>query len=130
MKAAYILFGIIIFTILSSFTILSTAVDTINGLVKDGIGICTSATPDTDCQLMDGTNAFPSSGILRNFHYNGLQDSTYLWRGNNYDYREQVDISGVTMRHSWSTTQINGTPKMQIDSGDVIYEWVAEELLN
>jgi len=105
----------------------STAVD---GLSKDGIGICTSATPDTACQLMDGTNGFPSSGIVKSFHYSGLKDTTYSWRADDYDYREQVDIAGVTLRHSWSTTDINGTPKMQIDSGDVFYEWIAEELLN
>jgi hypothetical protein len=115
---------------LSYTTTTTTGGTAVDGLSKDGIGICTSATPDTACQLMDGTNGFPSSGIVKSFHYSGLKDTTYSWRADDYDYREQVDISGVTMRHSWSTTDINGTPKMQVDSGDVFYEWVSEELLN
>ena len=102
----------------------------VNGLSKDGVTLCTQATPETNCQLIDGTNAFPSSGVVKTFHYTGLKDASFGWRGDDYDIREQVDVSAVTMRHSWSSSDINGTPKMQIDSGDVIYEWVAEELLN
>jgi len=115
---------------LSYTTTTVTGGEAVDGLVKDGITLCTQGTPETNCQLIDGTNAFPSSGVLKNFHYSGLKDGTYSWRADDYDYREQVDISAVTMRHSWSASDINGTPKMQIDSGDVIYEWVAEELLN
>src|SRR3989304_10586850 len=115
---------------LSYTTTTTSGGSAVEGISKDGVTLCTQATPETNCQLIDGTNAFPSSGVLKTFHYTGLKDGSYSWRGDDYDYREQIDVSAVTMRHDFASSDINGTAKMQIDSGDVIYEWVAEELLN
>jgi hypothetical protein len=71
----------------------------------------------------------PSTGVMQNFHYSGLKDSTFTWRGDSYDFHEQVNIAGVSMRHDYGTSGINGTEKMEIESGDVYYEYVFDKAL-
>lgn len=77
--------------------------------------------------LLSGT--FPSSGVLKSAHYSTLKDSTYSWRGTDYDYREQVDIGGVQMRFGAAVPNVNGTLKMEVENGDVVYQYVFEKAL-
>jgi len=72
---------------------------------------------------------FPASGILKSAHYSGLKDSTFSWRGTDYDYREQVDFGSVTMRHSLILSNVNGTEKMVVNSGDIKYQYVFDKTL-
>lgn len=75
------------------------------------------------------SNTFPASGVLKSAHFSGLKDGTFSWRGTDYDYREQVDISAVTMRHALNLNYVNGTEKMVVSSGNVIYEYVFDKTL-
>ncbi len=101
---------------------------TVDGVERDGINIGTSSGGSNLYTAITGGAAFPSSGILKNTHYSTLKDSTFSHRGTDYDYREQVDVSGVRMRHDLSTDKINGTEKMVIGTnGDIKYEFVFEK---
>lgn len=99
-------------------TVTAAAAIAVDGIERDTIGLF-----ETLDQNM------PSSGVMKNFHYSGLKDSTFTWRGTDYDFHEQVVIAGVKMRHDFGTSGINGTEKMEIESGDVYYEYVFDEAL-
>ena len=73
--------------------------------------------------------SFPSSGVLKTAHYSGLADSVFSWRGTDYDYREQVDFGAVTMSHDLATSNVNGTEKMLVQSGQIKYQFVFEKAL-
>jgi len=73
--------------------------------------------------------AFPSAGVLKTAHYSGLVDGTFSWRGNEYDFREQVDFAKVSMSHDLATSHVNGTEKMLVESGDIKYQYVFEKAL-
>ena len=77
----------------------------------------------------DLSTQFPSSGVLKTAHYSGLADSTFGFRGTDYDYREQVNIGSVSMSHDLATNNVNGTEKMTILSGEVRYQLVFEKAL-
>jgi hypothetical protein len=62
--------------------------------------------------------------------YSGLKDSTFAWKSNDYDYHEQVDVNGVSMRHDYGTDSINGTEKMVVENNDIIYEYVFDKAVN
>ncbi len=112
-------------------TLSGTASLGITGLDRDGIGIgvASGGSALDACSGCDYTNTFPSGNVVKNFHFNGLLDSTLTWRSNQYDISEQVNINGVMMRHDYSTTKVNGTLKMEVQSGDVIYEYLFEKTL-
>jgi len=95
-------------------------------------GAVDGTTKDT-CPLNGAlSDTFPGSpaGVLKTAHFSGLKDNTISWRGTDYDYREQVDISGVSMRHALTVNNINGTEKMVVESGDVIYEYVFDKAIS
>ncbi len=100
-----------------------------DGLVRDGIRLGTASGGDA---LAQGGNvysvAFPT-GTLKNFHYSGLKDSTISWRSANYDYSEDIETSAVRMRHDYGTSNINGTEKMQIQTGEVIYSFIFDKAM-
>jgi hypothetical protein len=98
-------------------TVTGVAVSAVEGVERDDIG------------LSQALSALPGGGVMKNFHFSGLLDSTFAWRGDDYDFHEQVDVSGVQMRHDYGTSGINGTEKMEIESGDVIYQYVFDEAL-
>jgi len=75
-------------------------------------------------------SAFPNNGIITNAEYNHLQKGTFYWKSNAYDYHEQVDISNVRMRHDYGTTSIQGMEKMQVQPGNIIYEYVFDQDVN
>jgi hypothetical protein len=118
---------------LSYTTTTTSGTSDYDGIMRDGISICTSATPSTGCLLSTsaGTGSqFPSNGLVKNFHYTKLKSSTFSWKSNDYNYHEQFDVSAVTMRHSYTTTNVNGTEKMVIGSGNVKYQYVFDKDLN
>jgi hypothetical protein len=87
---------------------------------------------EKDTIALDGllSATFPSSGVLKSAHYTMLKDSTISWRGTDYDYREQVDIANVKMRHSLGVNNVNGSLKMEVESGDIKYQYVFEKALS
>jgi hypothetical protein len=72
---------------------------------------------------------FPASGVLQAAHYSGFADAQFSWRGTDYDYREQVTIANVGMSHDLATSNVNGTEKMLVESGDIKYQYVFEKAL-
>ena len=105
----------------------TTTTAAVDGVERDGIAPGTSSTANLYTAITGGS-ALPNSGILKNAHYSNLKDSTFSHRSTDYDYREQVDVTGVTLRHDLSTDKINGTEKMVVGTnGDIKYEFVFEK---
>lgn len=102
----------------------------VNGIEREGIALGRIAGGDLLYTAITGGAAFPSTGLLKAAHYSELKDTTLTWYGNQYDYRDQVDVSGVTMRHDLATDKINGTETMYVESSDVKYEYVFEKAVN
>jgi len=74
---------------------------------------------------------FPNSGVIRPEDLpDTLKRGVFLWKGNNYDYHEQVDISQVRMRHDYGTALINGQEKMVVESNKIRYDYVFDKDLN
>jgi hypothetical protein len=96
----------------------SGAAGAISGTRKDNVGLADAM-----------STAFPGSAILKTAHYSGLKDAKISWRGTDYDYREQVNIAGVTMSHDLAVSYVNGTETMVIESGDIKYQLVFEKLI-
>lgn len=100
----------------------------VDGISRDGINIGTASGGSALSTAITGGAAFPSGSIVKNTHYSKLKDATYSHRSTDYDYREQVDASGVRMRHDLTTDKINGTETMVIGTnGDIKYEFVFEK---
>jgi len=111
-----------------SYTKVSTegvAAGEYDGVMRDGVKICVSASTSTECTVVNATSgqtALP--GQIKNTHYSGLKDTTISWRSSTYSIAEEVDVQGVYMRHSLTASNINGTNKMVIGDSDVKYEYV------
>ncbi|MBI3412933.1 MAG: S-layer protein [Candidatus Aenigmarchaeota archaeon] len=111
---------------------LTTTSSGVTGTEKDGVTICKSTTT-TDCNLDDAAgvgSAFPSGAVMTNTHFTGLKKGVISWDSNDYDYQEQVDLSGVTMSHDASTDKVNGTLTMIVESSDIIYNYQFDKALN
>lgn len=94
----------------------------INGLEKNTI----------DINFGNMTDVFPNP--VRSFHYTGLQTGTISYKGNTYNYHEDVNLAlttpGVYFSHDFSTNYINGTETMVVQSGVLGYEYVFDTALN
>jgi len=71
-----------------------------------------------------------SSGTVRNSQYNGLQQSTISYKGNTYNYHEQVAVGNTYFSHDFSTSGINGTETMVVQGNQVKYGYVFDSALN
>lgn len=111
---------------------LLTTTSGVTGTEKDGVTICKSTTA-TNCNLDDAAgvgSAFPSGAVMTNTHFAGLKKSTISWDSNDYDYQEQVDLSGITTSHDVTTDKVNGTLTMVVESSDIIYNYQFDKALN
>lgn len=95
---------------------------------RDGISIGTASGGDAlSVGATDYSNPFPSGANIKNFHWSGLQQGTYAWRSSSYDYHEQLWLGGIRMRHDYGTSGVNGTETMEVESGDIIYQYVFDK---
>jgi len=64
-------------------------------------------------------------GTLRDFNFDGLQTGTVNYQGSDYDYHEAVILgNGVKLDHTFSTSNINGTQKLTINTnGQIEYRY-------
>ena len=67
---------------------------------------------------------------VKTIHYSGLKDSTFRWRSDDYDYYEDIVLGNTQMSHDFGTDKINGTEKMVVQSGQVMYEFVFDKALS
>jgi len=121
----------------SSQDVTTTGAVAVTGLDRDGINIGRAS---GGALLSSGgvsySNAFPSAALVKTAHFSGLKDSTFSYKSNDYDYREQIDVGsgtsggGVKARHDFGTSNINGTEKLEFGDSDIVYEYVFEKDLN
>jgi hypothetical protein len=103
----------------------------VNGIEKDGIGYSNNGlTTGSSAGISAYTNTFPAGAIVKNAQYTGLNEGSFQWKSNSYDYREQVDLSGVLLRNDYGTNGVNGSLTMQIASGTVFYQYVFKKAIN
>ena len=95
----------------------SGAAAAIDGIGKDTIGLGAAL-----------STKIPNP--VKAIHYTGLMDSSFSWRGNDYDYYEDVQLGNTYMSHDFATDKINGTEKMIVASGQIIYEYVFDKALS
>ncbi|MDI6798850.1 MAG: S-layer protein [Candidatus Aenigmarchaeota archaeon] len=78
------------------------------------------------------TDVFPNP--IRTFHYPGLKQGQITWKGGNYDYHEQINLSAATSKvyfsHDFGTVGINGTETMVVPASAITYEYVFDKTLN
>src|SRR4030042_541801 len=69
-----------------------------------------------------GANNLPST--LRNFHYSGLTEGQFEFKGVKYNFHESVTNSsnGLIFTHAL-VSQVNGTLKMRLDSNGIEYRY-------
>ncbi|MEM5802473.1 MAG: S-layer protein [Candidatus Aenigmatarchaeota archaeon] len=68
---------------------------------------------------------------LRNFHFSGLKEGQFEYKGTNYNYHEEVrspQTSALTLTHSLSDP-INGTLKMKVESNGIEYRYVFDSAI-
>lgn len=112
-------------------TISGSVSGNVNGVEKDGIGYVNNGlTAGSSAGPSAYTNAFPAGAIVRNSQYSGLNEGSFQWKSNSYDYREQVDLSGVVLRNDFGTNGVNGSLTMQIASGNILYQYVFKKAIN
>ncbi len=112
-------------------TLKGTTVSGITGVDRDGVSIGTvSGGARLEQGGTDYSNPFPTGNVIKNFHFSGLKSSQFTWKSTKYDFHEQVYLGGVRVRHDFGTTNINGTLKLEVESGDIIYQYVMDKTLN
>ncbi len=100
-----------------------TGTSAIDGIEKD-----TFALPSSSSGTALST-AFPSSGVLKTFHFTGLKDSVVTWKGTDYDFHEQVDVAAANFRHGLTVSSVNGTEKLVVADGNIKYEYVFDKMI-
>lgn len=90
----------------------------INGLEKNNIDISAGAL----------TSAFPDP--IRNFHYSGLLQGTITFKGSTYNSHEALELGNTYFSHDFSTSGINGTETMVVQSNQVKYQYVFDSAIN
>lgn len=87
---------------------------------------------DSDAgQIAGGTgNNFPLK--LRAFHYTGLKEGQYEYRGTKHNYHEEVELddSGTALQITHDTASpINGTLKMRLENNATTYKYVFDDTI-
>jgi len=80
-----------------------------------------------------GTASDQLPTTLKNFHFDGLKDSTFSYRGEDYSFHEEVtfDSNKVVQTHDPTDNDVNGTQMIEILTGDPItYKFVFDEDLD
>jgi len=94
----------------------------INGLEKNNL----------DINYGNLTDQFPNP--IRTFHYSGLLTGSISYKGNTYNYHENINLNpgtqGPYFSHDTGTAGINGTETMVVQSGSLAYEYVFDTALN
>lgn len=99
----------------------------VDGVLKDTIRL---PSDQTGVGLGASASEFPSSGVLKAFHYSGLRDSKISWRSDDYDFHETVGLAGAEFRHDFADSKINGTETLVINKNDLYYDFIFDEALN
>lgn len=74
-----------------------------------------------------GTGANNLPDVLRNFHFSGLKEGQFEYKGTKYSYHERVVLptsgTNLILTHSLAS-QVNGTLKMRLEQNGVRYRYV------
>jgi len=74
------------------------------------------------------TDVFPNP--VTSGQYSGFQQSTISYKGNQYNYHEDLQLGNTYFSHDFSTSGINGTETMVMQGNQVMYEYVFDSALN
>ena len=99
---------------------------------KVGIPVSASAAAPASGQIGGAsTNQLPNK--LRAFHYTGLKDSQFEYRGTKYNYHEEVELqetgTALALTHSLSSP-VNGSLKMRVENNATTYKYVFDTTLD
>jgi hypothetical protein len=77
--------------------------------------------------LTDSGN-FPNP--MKSFHFSNLKTGTIAWKGNNYNYHEQLWLNNTYFSHDFSTSGINGTETMVVPGNQIAYDYAFDQSIN
>lgn len=83
----------------TSVAVTTTGATGVDGISRDGVSIGVSSGGTGLATAITGGAALPTGALIKNAHYSKLKDTSFSWKGNDYTYREQLDLSGARMRH-------------------------------
>lgn len=78
-----------------------------------------------------GTSQFPTK--LKSFHYTGLKDGQYEYRGTKHNYHEEVELddTGTTLILTHGTqSPVNGSLKMRVENNATAYKYVFDDTIS
>jgi len=104
-----------------------TSTSGINGIVKNQLDINYGNLTDSSA------NSFPNP--IRTFHYSGLQTGSISYKGNTFNYHEDINLNPSSSQspyfsHDYTTSGINGTETLVVPSASIAYEYVFDTALN
>ena len=98
----------------------------INGIEKNQLDINYGNLTDSS------SGSFPNP--IRTFHYSGLQTGSISFKGNTYNFHEDINLNPASQSpyfsHDFATSGINGTETLVVPSGSLAYEFVFDTALN
>ena len=97
------------------------------GVVSGGDGLLRNLVDINWGNLTDSGN-FPAP--MKSFHFSGLKTGTVAWKGNNYNYHDQLWLNGTYFSHDYGTAGINGTETMVTPTNLIAYDYVFDQSIN
>ncbi len=85
---------------------------------------------DTDLGQIAGSTGNNLPAKIRTFHFSGLKEGQFEYRGTKHNYHEQVELddSGSALQFTHDTSSpINGTLKMRLENNATTYEYVFDD---
>jgi len=81
--------------------------------------------------VIGGTSSYQLPTPLKNYHFSGLLQGQYSYKGTNHNYHESVELGATTpmLTHSL-VSYVNGTLKMKIDSGSIVYKYTFDDSIS
>ncbi len=95
-----------------------------------GVTVGGDGVQKNNIDIRNGTliDQFPNP--MKSFHYAGFKTSTIAWKGNNYNYHDQLWLNGTYFSHDFGTAGINGTETMVVPANNLIYDYVFDQSIN
>ncbi len=98
--------------LLQTTTTTTTSIPNTNGIERDNI----------DINYGNLTDKFPNP--LTNAQYSGLKQGAISFKGNSYNYHEDVNLGNIFFSHDYANNNIQGRETMVAQSGQLAYEYV------
>jgi len=88
---------------------------------------------DSDAGQIAGSGANSLANKLKTFHFSGLKEGQYEYRGTKHNYHEEVELdetdTALQLTHD-TASPINGTLKMRLENNATTYKYVFDDTIS